>query len=92
MIYQPEVVTAMWDPSVMYHDSTWYMFYMIGKNPGEWNRKAMCLAISVDAVHWEEIGPIVDHRDYLCSLSFTMMVKRLLTSISAVFITLYLTA
>lgn len=63
MIYQPENVTGMWDPSVVYHDGRWFMFYMIGKNPGEWHRKAMCLAVSDDAVHWEEIGPIVDHRD-----------------------------
>ena len=53
----------MWDPSIVFYDDTWFMFYMIGKNPGEWHRKAMCLAVSNDAVHWREIGPVVDHRE-----------------------------
>ena len=55
------MVTGMWDPSVVYYEGSWFMFYMIGKNPGEWHRRAMCLATSDDAVHWNEIIPVVDH-------------------------------
>ena len=61
-LYRAMQVGEMWDANVVYHDGTYYMFHMVGLNQEGWQGRTMCLATSDDAVHWKEVGPVVDGR------------------------------
>lgn len=63
MIYRPGK-GAMWDPSVVYHEGTYYAFMMYDKDGTNGLRAGHCLlATSEDGVHWEDFGVVVEERE-----------------------------
>ena len=60
MIYRPKT-GAMWDPSVLYRDGAYYAFMMYNRDgPTALDAGHCLLATSVDGVHWEDIGIVVE--------------------------------
>ncbi len=63
MIYHP-ATGEMWDPSVLYHDGTYYAFMMYDKTGRAGLNAGHCLlATSQDGVHWKDEGAIIQERD-----------------------------
>ena len=56
MVYRPES-GAMWDPSILWHDGTYYAFMMYCKDGANGlDAKHCLLASSADGVHWRTEG------------------------------------
>ena len=53
----------MWDPYVLWHAGEFHMIHMVGTNDADYSHRAMCMARSVDGVHWEDLGVIADGRE-----------------------------
>ena len=62
MIFRPKV-GAMWDPSVLWHNGTYYAFMIYEKYdriPSNGLGTGHCLlATSTDGVHWTEVGSVL---------------------------------
>lgn len=66
MIYKPSK-GVMWDPSVLYHDGTYYAFMMYDKTGlGGLNAGHCLLATSRDGVHWKDEGVILKEYEEGC--------------------------
>ena len=63
MFYTPAKVGDMWDPYVLWHAGEFHMIHMVGTNDADYSHRAMCMARSVDGVHWEDLGVIADGRE-----------------------------
>jgi hypothetical protein len=65
MIYRP-TTGSMWDPSVIFHDGIYYAFMMYNRDgpinspPGPGH---CFLASSIDGVHWDDEGIIIEERE-----------------------------
>jgi hypothetical protein len=59
MLYQPTAGT-LWDPSILWHDGTYYAFYMLQRHGSPHWGDCVGLATSSDGVHWREEAPVFD--------------------------------
>jgi hypothetical protein len=55
MIYRPAEF-HMWDTWVYYHRGTYYLYYLVATDWGDWN--GFALATSTDGVHWKETSTL----------------------------------
>ncbi len=70
MIYRPEK-GAMWDPSVIWHDGTYYAFMMYNKDGRKGlDAKHCLLASSTDGVHWNDEGIVNEERESAMGCKF----------------------
>lgn len=60
MIYRPKT-GVLWDPSIIWHDGSYYAFVMYDKDGRGFGH--CFLASSTDGVHWKDEGTILEERD-----------------------------
>lgn len=67
MFYKPEK-GGIWDPSVLYCNGKYYMACMYFKDDEPRRDNYMWLACSSDAVHWEDIGVVIEDKYNVCKM------------------------
>ncbi|HPZ52782.1 MAG TPA: hypothetical protein PLI11_07670 [Clostridia bacterium] len=66
MIFKPRT-GCMWDPTVMYINSKYYMFSMYKEKHTDLDNN-MYMAVSEDGVHWEDVGAVLEDTNGVCKM------------------------